>query len=210
MPTRNLTILGHGFNLPLLLRHPGQPSLLFYVVLCCQLRAISDASDRACACTCICKRVPQTQYDGDTSLGCSLWGFYLFVPILDTTINMFPAQSTVHYTRATGERVIAQAVGSSPSTSASGGRCAVAHTIWDGTPVRAPPPPRGGAATTTMGEGLVGAGRRAGAHSALGEPATGPWEGRGRGHLTPGAQSFRCAATPGMAGRRGGGGAANP
>ena len=28
-----------------------------------------------------------------------------------------------------------------PSTGASGGRCAAAHAVWDGRPVRALPPP---------------------------------------------------------------------
>ena len=60
------------------------------------------------------------------------------------------------------------------------------------------------------GGGLAGVGRRAGTHRALGEPATGPWEGRGGGHLTLGAQSFRRAATPGVGGGRGRGGAASP
>ena len=71
------------------------------MVLRCQLCVISDARDGSHACTCVRKRLPPARYDGDTSLGCSRWGFYLFVPILDTT---FPAQSTVHYTRSTSSR----------------------------------------------------------------------------------------------------------
>ena len=46
------------------------------------------------------------------------------------------------------------------------------------------------------GGGLAEVGRCGGTHRALGEPATGPWEGRGGGHLTLGAQSFRRTATP--------------
>ena len=77
VPKENLPVLCLGFNLPVLLRKPGQPSLHFYVALCCVAKCVRQA--------CVRKRAPQARYNGDTSLGCSQWGFYLFVPILDTT-----------------------------------------------------------------------------------------------------------------------------
>ena len=57
------------------------------------------------------------------------------------------------------------------------------------------PPPGGGKGSNgdTGGGGLTGLGRRACSHGALGEPATGPWEGGGGRHLIHGARSFRRA-----------------
>ena len=51
-----------------------------------------------------------------------------------------------------GAALLLPAPGGTPSTGASGGRCAAAHAIWDGRPVR-PPLPRGGAVATIMGGG---------------------------------------------------------
>ena len=66
-----------------------------------------------------------------------------------------------------------------------------------------PPPPKGrGGDNDKGGRGLAGVGRCTSTHRALGEPTTGPWEGRGGGHL--GAQPFRRAATPGVGGGGGG------
>ena len=69
-----------------------------------------------------------------------------------------------------------------PSIGARGGRCGKCTLIGMGSLC---PPLRGGAATTTMGRGGPGKGR-----------ATERWRGRGGGHLTVGAQSYRRAAVP--------------
>ena len=59
------------------------------------------------------------------------------------------------------------------------------------------------------GGGLTRLGCGAGAHRALGEPVTGPWEGGGGRHLPQGTQSIRRAMAIGLGGGRvwGGGGA---
>ena len=88
----------------------------------------------------------------------------------------------------------------------AGGVCQRA-LIWIGGLCAPPPPKKGRAATTTMGGGLTGLWRHACTHRALREPAAGPWEGGGGGHLTQGAQLFRPAATLGVCRGRGVGGA---
>ena len=71
-----------------------------------------------------------------------------------------------------GAALLLQAPRGAPSTSASGGRCAPAHAVWAGGPVRAlPPPPEGGGGGQRQqqwGGGLIGLGRRASTHRALG------------------------------------------
>ena len=62
----------------------------------------------------------------------------------------------------------------------------------------------GGSDDNNGGGGLTGVRYRDGTHRALGEPATGPWEGGGGRHVTQGAKSFRCAATPRVGGGGGG------
>ena len=59
-------------------------------------------------------------------------------------------------------------------------------------------------AVTPSRTGLTWLGCRASIYRALGEPAPGPWEGRGGRHVTRGAQSFRRAGRPGVGRGQGG------
>ena len=85
----NLTVLRLQFNLPMLLRGPGQRSVCFYVALhCVAMCAISDAkSGSSFALFCLHIRCAKGTQLGMTVI-CpwgSLGGFYLFVPIVGTT-----------------------------------------------------------------------------------------------------------------------------
>ena len=79
-----------------------------------------------------------------------------------------------------GAALLLQAPRGAPSTGAIGGRCAPAHTVWAGGPVRAlppPPPPRGGGSDDDNGEGASqGSGAALAPTGLLG----GPRRGHGR------------------------------